>query len=90
MVRDVFPADGAEVDGVEVLEGVQAVGVHHLAGLGVVPAAPGELGPLEGELAAGILRQGVQDAAAGGDDFLADAVGGDGSDAECSGWRSCA
>ena len=77
MVRDVFPADGAEVDGVEVLEGVQAVRVHHLAGLGVVLAAPRELGPFEGELAAGILRQGVQDPASGGDDFLADAVGGD-------------
>src|SRR6478735_4863104 len=77
VVRDVFPADSAEVDGVEILEGVQSVGVHHLAGLGVVLAAPWELGPFEGELAAGILRQGVQDPASGGDDLFADPVCGD-------------
>ena len=82
VVRDVFPADGAEVDGVKVLQGLQALRVHHLAGLFVVAAAPGELGPFEGELAGGILGEGVQDAAPGGDNFLAHAVGGDGSDAE--------
>ena len=76
------PADRAEVDGVEGLQGLQAVLGHHPAGLRVVLAAPGELVPLEGEPAVGLLGEEVEDAAAGGDDLLADAVGGDRCDLE--------
>ena len=67
------------------LQGLQAVVGHHPAGLLVVLAAPVELVPVEGELAAGVLGEGVENAAAGGDDLLADSVGRDGSDAECLG-----
>ena len=64
------------------LQGVEAVVGHHLAGLLVVLAAPGELFPVEGELAVGLLGQGVQHPTAGGHDLLADTVGGDRGDLE--------
>jgi hypothetical protein len=76
------PADGAEVDGVEVLQLVEAVLVHHPAVLGVVVGTPGELLPGEGEAAAGGVGEGVEDGAAGRDDLDTDSVGGDGGDAE--------
>ena len=80
VVRDGRPADGAEVDGVVVLQGLQPVLGHHPAGPGVVLAAPVELVPGEGERAVRVLGQGVENPAAGGDDLFADAVGGDGCD----------
>ena len=61
---------------------VQAVVGHHPAGLLVVLAAPGEVLPLEGELALGLFGQRVEHPAARGDDLLADAVGGDRGDLE--------
>ena len=74
MVGNVLPADGAEVDRVVALEGFESVVGHHLAGLGVVPAAPGEFVPLEGELAGGLFGQDVQYALARLDDLATDTV----------------
>src|SRR5262249_4137377 len=80
VVGDGRPAHGAEVDGVEVLQHLQGVLVHHAAGLLVVAAAPRQLGPIEGEGAVRISGNGVEDGAAGGDDLSANTVGGDGGD----------
>ena len=85
MVGDRVPADGAEVDGVERLELFEPVVGHHLAVLGVVLRAPREVLPLEGEAAAGVLGERVEDGAAGLDDLDADSVGGDGGDAKVLG-----
>src|SRR5206468_226466 len=57
------PADSAEVDGVEVLQALQPVVGHHLAGALVVVAAPGELLPGEAESTVGVVGQGLQDGA---------------------------
>ena len=58
VVGDVRPADGAEVDGVEVLELLEPVLGHHPAGLLVVLAAPRELLPLEVEAPVASSRRG--------------------------------
>ena len=61
---------------------LEAVLGHHPAVLGVVLRPPRELGPVEGERAAGLGGDRVQHLDPGGDNLLADAVGGDGGDLE--------
>src|SRR5262249_61504283 len=80
VVGDGRPAHGAEVGGAETLQHLQGVLVHHPAGLLVVPTAPREFGPREGEGAVRTSGDGVEDGTAGGDDLNANAVGGDGGD----------
>src|SRR5690606_35166561 len=82
VVGDRGPADRTEVDGVEAAQHLEAVRVHHAAGLLVVAAAPGKPGPLEREAAAGRGGEGVEDGPARGHDLDADPVGRDGGDAE--------
>ena len=79
MVGDVRVAGRAEQDRVLVAQRVQAVGRHHHAMRAVVVAAPVEVLELEAERAAGRSER-LQHQLAGRDDFLADAVSGDGRD----------
>src|SRR5687768_6012733 len=79
MVGDTGVADGPEVDGVETLDALYPVLVHHPAGLQVEVAPPGQLGELAAEVA--LFRRHVGHAHPGRDDFLADTVAGDDCDA---------
>jgi hypothetical protein len=79
VVGDVRVAGGAEQDRVLAAQRVEAVGGHHLA-VGAEPvAAPAEVLELEAEGRA-LGGQRLQHALPGRDDFLADAVAGDGRD----------
>jgi hypothetical protein len=68
------------MSGFLVAQRVEAVGRHHLAVRAVPVAAPAEVLELEAE-AVGGRGEGLQDLAARGDHFLADAVTRDGGDA---------
>ena len=82
VVRDlVRPADGAEVQGVEALELVEPVVGHHLA-VGQVVVAAGPFEVLDLQVEAVLARGGLDHADAFGEDFVADAVTGDGGDLE--------
>jgi len=70
------PADRAEVDGVELLEYLKAVGRHHPARARVVLAAPAELLPVERERPGAAGGQRVEHLAPGSDHLPADAVPG--------------
>ena len=70
------PADRAEVDGVELLEYLQAVLRHHPAGARVVLAAPAELVPVEREGPGAAGGQRVEHLAPGGHHLPANAVRG--------------
>jgi len=86
VVGDVRIAGRAEQDRVLVADRVQAVLRHHHAVRAEVVAAPVEVLELEAEVAA---RHGecFQHPLAGGNDFLADAVTGNGCD--CVGLHGC-
>src|SRR6185295_1165133 len=75
------PADGPEVDRVEAFELLLPVVRHHLAVL-YVPVAAGPFDPADLELEVKPLGGRPDDAQALGQDFLADAVAGDGCNAE--------
>ena len=77
VVGDGGVADGAEIDGVEGAEGVEAVLGHHEAGAAEVVRAPIEVLDGEPEAAEGGF-EGLEDGESGGYDFLADAIAGDG------------
>src|SRR5487761_741391 len=79
------PADRAEVDGVEVLEDLEAVGGHHPAGARGVLAAPVELLPVERERPGAADGQRVEHLPPGGNHLLADAVRGNRRDPERAG-----
>jgi hypothetical protein len=79
VVGDVRVAGRAEQDRVLVAQRVQAVGRHHHAVRAVVVAAPVEVLELEAQGAAR-LGERFEHLPAGGHDFLADAVTGDGGD----------
>jgi hypothetical protein len=79
VVGDVRIAGAAEQDRVLVAQCVQAVVRHHHAVRAVVVAAPVEVLELEAERGAR-LGEGFQHLPAGGNDFLADAVTGNGGD----------
>ena len=79
VVGDVRVAGRAEQDRVLVAQRVQAVVRHHHAVRAEVVAAPVEVLELEAEPLAG-GGQRLQHLLAGGNDFLADAVAGDGGD----------
>ena len=78
------PADGAEVDRVDAFELLLPVVRHHLAVLRV-PVAAGPLDLADLELEAEAFGGCLQHAQALGQHFLADAVAGDGGDAERGG-----
>jgi len=77
MVGHLGAAHGAEENGVEPFQFLQAAGGNVIAVLQVVVAAPGKALELEFE-ALRLPREGIEDLDALGDDFLADAVAGDG------------
>ncbi len=83
MQRDVIGhvgmADGAEQDGVVLPQHVPAVGRHDAAGLLVVGAAPGQLGPFDGRALA--AQRGVGHAHGLVDHFRSNAVAADHGDA---------
>ncbi len=79
VVGNVRIAHGAEEDRVATFQALQPVLRHHAAVLSVVVGAPGKMFDLEAEAAIARLERG-EHAEPGGDDFFADAVGGNGGD----------
>src|SRR5260221_6772925 len=77
MVRHIRRGDGAEKDGVELLQGRQTIGRHHHAVFLVIIRSPVESLEIELDIAKPLL-QAAEHLDAGGDDLGADAVGGNG------------
>jgi hypothetical protein len=79
-------ANRAEIDRVELQQLIDAVGIHHAAGLKVVVTAPRDLRELAPEAA--LLGGKVEDLDAGGNDFFSDAVARDHCNTVCFHFRS--
>src|SRR5262249_54830400 len=80
VVRNAWPADGAEVDRIHGPQSVEAIGVHHQAHVQVVLAAPREALVVEAARC-----NSVEHAESFGHDLLADAVAGDDGDPKALG-----
>ena len=78
MIGDAGKADGTEKNCIVTAISIESVRRHHCAAFGVAPAAPIEGVP--GKTQAEPLTHGVEHAYPFGDDFLADAVAGNGRD----------